>query len=283
MKDALATSGINPDQLELELTESSIMLDREQSLKALAELKALGVRISIDDFGTGYSLAYLQQLEANKLKVDISFVRDITTNSGNALIVKAIIALGHSLGLEVIAEGVEETGQARYLRALQCDVIQGYLVSRPMPAEAVAGFLASFSPPLIAVDNEAGCTLLLVDDEPGVLAALKRLLRCENYRILTAASGEEALALLAEHEVGVILTDQRMTNMSGTELLARARIMHPLAVRLVLSGYTGIDSLTDAINRGEIYKFLTKPWDDVELLGVVREAFRHYSGKNTPL
>lgn len=282
VKEALATSGIIPEQLELEITESSIMVDREQSLKTLADLKALGVRLSIDDFGTGYSsLAYLQQLEADKLKVDISFVRDITTNSSNALIVKAIIALGHSLGLEIIAEGVEDQGQARYLHSLQCDVMQGYLISRPMPAEDVARFMTSFCPSQIAVDNDARTTLLLVDDEPSVLSSLKRLLRSENYHILTANSGEDALALLAKHEVGVILTDQRMPGMSGTELLARARIMHPTAIRLVLSGYTGLDSLTDAINRGEIFKFLTKPWDGAVLLGIVREAFRHYGTTNT--
>jgi diguanylate cyclase (GGDEF)-like protein len=277
VKEALEVTGITPEQLELEITESFVMLDRDQSFKSLADLKALGVRISIDDFGTGYSsLSHLQQLEVHKLKVDMSFVRDMTTNSSNASIVKAIIALGHSLGLEVIAEGVEDPGQARYLRSLQCDVMQGYLISRPLPAGEMTHFLASFQPPRISVDNEAMSTLLLVDDEASILSALKRLLRRENYRILTATSGEEALTLLAEHEVGVIITDQRMPGMSGTELLARARTMHPKAVRMVLSGYTGVDSLTDAINRGEIYRFLTKPWDETELLNTVREAFRHY-------
>lgn len=154
VKAALAETGIVPTQLELEITESFVMFDRDQSFKSLAHLKGLGVRLSIDDFGTGYSsLAYLQQLEVHKLKVDMSFVRDMTTNSGNASIVKAIIALGHSLGLEVIAEGVEDPGQARYLRSLHCDVMQGYLVSRPMPAEDVTRFMASFSPLQIAVDN----------------------------------------------------------------------------------------------------------------------------------
>lgn len=92
-----------------------------------------------------------------------------------------------------------------------------------------------------------------------MLAALKRQLRRDNYRILTAESGDEALALLAENEVGVILTDQRMPGMTGTEFLARARQMHPRAVRMVLSGYTGLDSVTETINRGEVFKFLTKP------------------------
>lgn len=142
---ALAETGILPAQLELEITESFLMEDRAQSFKSLAELRALGVRLSIDDFGTGYSsLAYLQQLQVHKLKIDMSFVRDLTSNNSNASIVKAIIALGHSLGLEIIAEGVETDSQAQYLQGLQCDVIQGYLVSEPMPAEAVNDYLASY-------------------------------------------------------------------------------------------------------------------------------------------
>ena len=143
----LASSGIAPRQLELEITESFIMFDRDRSLKSLAELKALGVRLSIDDFGTGYSsLAYLQQLEVHKLKVDMSFVHDMTTNSGNASIVRAVVAMGHSLGLDVVAEGVETPEQATHLRQLHCDAIQGYLVSRPLPAEQMTAFLQAFAP-----------------------------------------------------------------------------------------------------------------------------------------
>ncbi len=278
VRHALAESGIQPAQLELEITESFVMADREEAFRSLADLKALGVRISIDDFGTGYSsLSYLQQLEVHKLKVDISFVRNMTTSSSNASIVKAVIALGHSFGLEVIAEGVEEPGQARYLRTLQCDSIQGYHVCKPLPADEMTHFLESFHPPQIPVDNESLQTLLLVDDESSVVSSLKRLLRRENYLILTASSGEEALALLAEHQVGVILTDQRMTGMTGTELLERVRSMHPQTVRMVLSGYTGLESLTEAINRGEIFKFLTKPWDEMELIDTLRAAFRQYA------
>jgi diguanylate cyclase (GGDEF)-like protein len=277
VREVLVETGISPQQLELEITESFLMVDRDQSFKVLEELKALGIRLSIDDFGTGYSsLGYLQRLEVDKLKVDISFVRDMTTNLGNASIVKAVIALGHSLGLEVVAEGVEESGQARYLRSLRCDVMQGYLISRPLPAEEMTRFLVSYEPAKIPVDNEGLSTLLLVDDEPGILSSLSRLLRRENYRILTASTCEDALRQLAEHQVGVIIIDQRMPGMSGTELLARARAMHPKTVRMVLSGYTALDSLTEAINRGEIYKLLTKPWDDAEMIHTVRDAFRHY-------
>lgn len=274
----LQDTGVKPERIEIEITESFIMTDRVRSFESLAELRALGVHLAIDDFGIGYSsLAYLQQLEADKLKVDLSFVRDMTTNSGNAAIVRAIIALGRNLGIKVVAEGVETSAQSHYLRSLHCDIMQGYLISRPLPAAAMADFLRTFSPPRIPVTDESSRTLLLVDDETNVLAALKRLLRRENYRILTAENGDEALALLAAHEVGVILTDQRMPGLSGTELLAKVRMMHPQTVRMVLSGYTGLDSLTEAINRGEIFRFLAKPWDEIELLQAIRAAFRYYA------
>ncbi len=277
VKTILAETGIDPSLLELEITESFVMVDRDQSFKSLTELRALGVRLSIDDFGTGYSsLGYLQQLKVHRLKVDLSFVRDMTTNAGNASIVKAIIALGHSLGLEVVAEGVEEPGQARYLRSMQCDLIQGYLISHPMPVEDTTRFLSSYTPAHVVLESEASSTLLLLDDDLGILSSLKHLLRNENYTILTATSMQEALTLLAEHQVGVIIVDQHMPGMGGTELLARIRTMHPNTVRMVLSASTAVDSVTEAINRGEIYRFLTKPWQETELIETVRESFRHY-------
>ena len=152
VREALQETGIAAHQLELEITESSIMLDREKSLQSLADLKALGVKLSIDDFGTGYSsMAYLQQLEVHKLKVDMAFVRDMTTNASNASIVRAVIALGHGLGLEVIAEGVETLEQARHLRLLECDVIQGYLISKPLAADTMTEFLVSFQPSALGI------------------------------------------------------------------------------------------------------------------------------------
>lgn len=145
VRSALDGAGVSADLLELEITESFVMQERELSFQSLADLRTLGVRLSIDDFGTGYSsLAYLQQLKVHTLKIDMSFVRDMMNNSSNAAIVKAIIALGKSLGLEVIAEGVEQKEQAVYLRDLGCDVMQGYLVSKPLPAGEVTKFLTEF-------------------------------------------------------------------------------------------------------------------------------------------
>lgn len=116
-------------------------------------------------------------------------------------------------------------------------------------------------------------TLLLVDDEENILAALTRLLRRDGYRILKANSGSEALQLLTTDKVGVILSDQRMPEMSGVEFLRKAKALYPDTVRIVLSGYTELKSVTDAINEGAVYKFLTKPWEDELLRAHVREAF----------
>lgn len=147
VQSALQTANIPAGRLELEITESFVMADRDQAFKSVNLLKNMGVQLSIDDFGTGYSsLSYLQQLEADQLKIDLSFVRDVTTNRSNASIVRAIIAMGHSLGLRVIAEGVEQQEQAAYLAALHCDAIQGYLVSRPLPADAMTKFLMEYKP-----------------------------------------------------------------------------------------------------------------------------------------
>jgi diguanylate cyclase (GGDEF)-like protein/PAS domain S-box-containing protein len=143
----LEETGVPPQGLVLEITESVIMGDKDKSMQVLDELNALGVGLSIDDFGTGYSsLAYLQQLDVTELKIDISFVQKLPTDSNSIAIVKAIIALGHSLGLKLIAEGVETRDQAQCLRDLGCDAIQGYWISRPIPAEEMTDFLAAFRP-----------------------------------------------------------------------------------------------------------------------------------------
>ena len=145
---ALAAADIPAERLAVEITESVMMADPDQSARILSRLKQLGVGVSIDDFGTGYSsLAYLQRLDLTALKIDLSFVRDMMiADGGSTVIIKAIIALGHSLGLKIIAEGVEHIEQAHHLRALHCDQIQGYLVSRPLPVDEMTRLLAERRP-----------------------------------------------------------------------------------------------------------------------------------------
>lgn len=133
----LQETGMNPHHLELELTESSIMRNAESAVKTLNELKAMGVKISVDDFGTGYSsLGYLKRLPIDMLKIDKSFVHDVTTNPDDAALVMAIVTLAHNLRLRVIAEGVETEEQLSFLHLLRCDEWQGYLYSKPLPATA---------------------------------------------------------------------------------------------------------------------------------------------------
>lgn len=122
-------------------------------------------------------------------------------------------------------------------------------------------------------------TILLVDDEANILSALARLLRSAGYRILRAGSGNEGLELLAQNEVGVIVSDQRMPGMTGVEFLHKAHGLYPDTIRIMLSGYTELSSVTDAINRGAIYKFLTKPWDDDLLRANIEEAFLRHEMK----
>jgi EAL domain-containing protein (putative c-di-GMP-specific phosphodiesterase class I) len=133
--DLLATEGLPPDAFCFEITESTIMHDSARATDVVHELRRLGARISIDDFGTGYSsFAYLQQLSVDEIKVDMSFVLGMVDNPDDATIVRTTIALGHSLRLEVVAEGVESSEALVMLRELGCDLAQGYWLSRPLPA-----------------------------------------------------------------------------------------------------------------------------------------------------
>lgn len=119
-------------------------------------------------------------------------------------------------------------------------------------------------------------TILLVDDEANITSALKRTLRRDGYNILIANSGAEGLELLAINEVGVIISDQRMPQMTGVDFLRKVKTLYPKTFRIVLSGYTELESVTSAINEGAIYKFLTKPWEDDQLREHIREAFQRY-------
>lgn len=139
---ALTQSGLAPQRLELELTESILLQDTAHMLQLVQRLKALGVKLSIDDFGTGYSsLAYLRQLAVDKLKIDQSFVRDMTHNPGNASIVRAVVQMARSLHLRTIAEGVENAQVLDLLHACGCDEAQGYFFAHPMDAAACADFV----------------------------------------------------------------------------------------------------------------------------------------------
>jgi len=142
VNEALRETGLDPRLLEIELTEGSIMKEPNRAIEKLQELRKMGIRIAVDDFGTGYSsLNYLKRFPIDTLKIDKSFVSDICNDPDDAAIVKAIVTLGHSLGMEIIAEGVETPEQLEYLTAVGCDFLQGFLLSRPLGSEAFSELL----------------------------------------------------------------------------------------------------------------------------------------------
>ncbi len=134
-KDVLKITDLDIKYLDFEVTESNAMKDTDRASNILRDLKMMGASISIDDFGTGYSsLSYLKMFPIHTVKIDQSFIRDLSKNQESKSIVTAIIAMVHSLGFKVVAEGVEDEEQLAFLRSVNCDAIQGYLFSRPIPA-----------------------------------------------------------------------------------------------------------------------------------------------------
>jgi EAL domain-containing protein (putative c-di-GMP-specific phosphodiesterase class I) len=136
VSEVLKETGLQGEYLEMELTEGIVMKDAESTMKILNDLKKLGVEFSIDDFGTGYSsLSYLKRFPIDKIKIDKSFVHNITTDPKDASIAQAIISMSHGMDIKVLAEGVETLEQQEFMRSLHCDEMQGYYFSHPLPEE----------------------------------------------------------------------------------------------------------------------------------------------------
>ncbi|UXI66361.1 EAL domain-containing protein [Tahibacter amnicola] len=277
VREALALHQVDAHLLELELTESAVMHDLGTAIATLRALKAVGVRCSLDDFGTGHSsLNYLKHFPIDRVKIDQSFVRDITSEPGSAAICGAVIGIAHNLNLKVVAEGVETEAQASYLRRCRCDEIQGHFFSPAVPPDDFIQQMRRRTSLSLPVYKPGPRTLLIVDDETNILTSLQRVLRDEGYDILIADGAAKGLDILATREVHVVLTDQRMPEMSGTEFLSRVRTLYPGTVRLVLSGYADLDTVIASVNRGTVFRFLTKPCREDVLLNHLRDAFRHY-------
>jgi EAL domain-containing protein (putative c-di-GMP-specific phosphodiesterase class I)/CheY-like chemotaxis protein len=271
----LEDEGIGHGLLELEITESSIVSNTEEAARTLEFLNSLGVRVTIDDFGTGYSsLSYLKRFPLDGLKIDSSFVRDITTDMDDAAITRAIITMAHSLELAVIAEGVETEEQLNFLNANGCDQIQGYYFARALPAEDCTALLVSGrrlerAAPNVLAEPPA---VLLVDDDDDMLVLLKRQLGADGYPLYTATSAREGLEIMSRHNVKVVVSDYSMPGMSGAEFLQRVKLLYPDTVRIMLSGHTDFNTVSEAVNRGEIYRFVTKSWDSEHLRADIREG-----------
>ncbi len=264
------------EALEFEVSESALAIDAHRVHDTLTGLRALGATLTVQDFGLGgLSFAALAQYPLDRLKIGRGFIRNVSSDPRSAAIVRGIIAMGHRLGMKVTAKGVESEAELGFLRRNHCDFFLGHLFSPPLPAGELGDLIRRrFLLPQAFAATRPERTLLLLDDEENMLRALVRLFRRDGYHVLTASSVREAFDLLASNSVQVIVSDQRMPDMSGTEFLAKVRDLYPDTVRMVLSGYTDLATITEAINRGAIYRFLTKPWNDDELRGHIQAAFR---------
>jgi diguanylate cyclase (GGDEF)-like protein len=272
----LEETALEPGWLEVEITEGLSMQAPHRTLEFIRQLRTLGVGVAIDDFGTGFSnLSYLKRFPVNKLKLDYSFVNGIASNPEDIAISTAIIEMGHSLHLKVIAEGVERASQLAILAARGCDQLQGYLFSPPLTADDFAALVRSGRRLSVPHSGKPQTqpTLLIVDDDRLALSSLRRALTAQPYRVLLVAGAAQAFELLATQRVDVLLSDHRMPEMNGLEFLEKVRHMYPGIVRLMLSGFAEQDLLLNAINQRTLFKFLCKPWTHEELCQALEEAF----------
>ena len=276
VRRALDASRLQPSFLDLELTETAIMTNVEEATWTMRELRKMGVKLSMDDFGIGQSsLGHLQRLPVNRMKIDRSFVAAVPDDVNAARICRAIIGLAHEFGFSVVGEGVEKAVQLAFLERNGCEFVQGYLLSAPVSADAM---LAMLREPVLYPRETGGKSqngaVLLVDDEQNVLRALARLLRRDGYQIFTASTFHDAFEILGTQNIHVVMSDHRMPEGKGTEFLSRVKATHPRTIRLILSGYADVGAVTEAINGGAVYRFLTKPWNDDDLRETLREAMR---------
>jgi diguanylate cyclase (GGDEF)-like protein len=275
-------AAVDPRLLQLELTESLLMLDPEQAVKTLSALKIFGVRLSIDDFGTGFSsLAYLQRFPLDELKIDRAFIRDAIASHNDATIALAIVNLAHSLHLNVVAEGVETEAQIVFLRKHGCDQMQGFYFSRPAPADTCTAMLREDRMLSIPANDDVADTptALVVDSNPVDLLGMQTLLASLRYRVFTAATAEAGYAILARHTIHVVVTEHggigEGSLTGGIHFLASVRRLYPQAVRIAIGNVDSAghaEVLAAAINKAGIHKYLSKSWDASRLRAEVREA-----------
>ncbi|MGE0082455.1 MAG: EAL domain-containing protein, partial [Thiohalomonadaceae bacterium] len=273
--EVLAATGLPPNRLELELTESAIMHNPEEIAHILSRLKQNGAALSIDDFGTGYSsLSYIHRFPIDRIKIDQSFTAEVNSNSLNAAICRTIIGMARALRMEVVAEGIETEAQLHFLKRAGCDVMQGFYFSPPVAGAELEPLLRRRNVFNVPAEGTDSPTVLVLDDEVNITNSLRRLLAPEGYRVLCANNTGDAFSTLASHKVHVVISDQHMPGMQGTDFLAEVKRIYPQIVRIILTGYSDQQSIMEAVNRGWVFKFLTKPWDDQHIRSIIREAFR---------
>jgi diguanylate cyclase (GGDEF)-like protein len=277
LRAAVTELGLLPGQVILDITEQSLPASLASCVDLVMELKDLGFRVAIDGFGAGHALmSQFAALGLEYLRLAPGAAASLLSAPSGDDKGQGLVALARAFGVQLALCHVDTPEQADAMLRAGCALASGACFGSALAPDAVPAAVGSgmVAAALIPSQTNEKRRLLLVDDEQNILSALKRLLRRDGYLIYTAASGAEALALLDTTEVDVIVSDQRMPGMLGADFLRAARLKYADTVRIMLSGYTELQSVTDAVNEGAIYKFLTKPWDDELLRGHIKEAFR---------
>jgi EAL domain-containing protein (putative c-di-GMP-specific phosphodiesterase class I)/DNA-binding response OmpR family regulator len=257
LQELLKKYGVPAKQIVIEVTESRLMANKSAAMETLTRLSLMGFILSIDDFGTGYSsLAQVAALPFGELKLDTSFVQQAGLDIKADAILQSTVTLGRSLGMEVVAEGVETFEQLDILRNFGAPVVQGFLVARPMPANQFEGWLANWRPGL---NHKPGCarqfTLLVVDDDRAMRAVIEAELadRMPGVRVLSAANGEEALTIAAKNVIDAATLDFHMPGIDGLELLRRLRNCCPAARYVLLTSDLSEQTAREATRLGALY------------------------------
>lgn len=275
LERALARTNTDARLIGIIVHHALLHAESEHVSQSLKRCKGLGLSIAIDEIEVGHIRpTYLRGLPIEAVRLRAASMHDMDVDFAQPSMARAWVDLAHDLCWQVWIKDVEDLNLLPHLQRHQCEWAQGPAIAPQMDAQALLHHLQTHGGPA-ATDEKAHRTLLLVDDEANILASLKRLFRPLGYKIVVAQSGEEGLAHLKEAPVDVIISDQRMPNMTGVEFLRQAKVLRPETIRIVLSGYTELQSITEAINEGAIYKFLTKPWDDELLKAQIVEAFRY--------
>ena len=248
VRRALTSSGLPAESLELEVTESVAMADIDGALEVLDAVAALGVGLSIDDFGTGYSsLAYLKRLPVTGLKIDKAFVDDLADHR-DVSIVGAVIAVAAALGLSQIAEGVETQEQRDQLEALGCAHAQGYLFSRPCPAETfvddVRHLIGGNRSSIPGEDLHDPVRVVVCDDEVSIRRLYRRALRSGNVEVFDAETAEECLERVRHTKPDLVILDAKLEGRGGIEIIEEIRGLHPDAHVVIVSGTVTRDMVT---------------------------------------
>jgi len=288
---ALTATGVAPALLQIELLESQLLSDPEQTRRQLNAIRALGVSVALDDFGTGYSsLSYLSRFPVDFLKIDRSFIRHLTENTGNLAIVRATLAMARGLDIETVAEGVETADEVTLLHRLGCHLVQGYFTGKPQPATDFAHLISTL--PELALPAVLFRLIthgvLLVEDDPLQRHLFMAQLHRHGFAVFAVETAESVWEVLATEDIEAVVTDYRLPGMDGVTLLQQIRERHPEVARIMLSAASEANIPAAAINRGGVFRYLTKPCRAQDLCDAVRDGIhltqmmrqsRHYESR----